>query len=68
MNTKLTARRKVAMEQLQKQLVLGTKPNKGDGVLGTTITQHKKDFPRIPLTQKDIERIKNEINKLKAII
>lgn len=64
----LTLRRKTAIQELEKQLKLGTKPNRGKdkppGAL--TITAFKKAVPRIPLTEKDIKRIKKTIQILKT--
>jgi hypothetical protein len=65
-NETLTLRRKTAIEQLEKQLKSGTKPNRGKNKPeGTTATAFKKQVPRIPLTSKDIKRIKSTIAILK---
>lgn len=61
MNAKAKARRKATLERLEKQLVDGTKPNRGT-------TQEKKDTPRIPITEKDRKRIEKEIEVLKTRI
>lgn len=64
-NETLTLRRKTAIEQLEKQLQLGTKPNRGiNKPDGMTITAYKKANPRLPLTPKDIKRIKSTISFL----
>ncbi len=61
--------RRKTLFQLEKQLVSGTKPNRPkERVEGKTITQQKKDTPRIPLNEKDIARITKEINTLKERI
>lgn len=54
-------RRKVAKEQLERQLKLGTKPNRGT-------TKEKKANKRIPLTERDIHRIKKTISNLEIKI
>lgn len=69
MNESLTLRRKTAIEQLEKQLELGTKPNKairGNIPDGMTATAYKKKFPRLSLTPKDTKRINNTIAILKT--
>lgn len=54
----LLERRKTAKARLEAQLKSGLKPNK----FGTT--KEKKEHPKIPLTDKDMERIKREIQIL----
>lgn len=54
-------RRIEAKKQLEKQLKMGTKPNRGT-------TKEKKDSPRIPLTEKDIKRIKTRVYNLQTKI
>ncbi len=65
----LTLRRKNAIEQLEKQLTLGSKPNRGkDCPEGMTVTAFKKAVPRIPLRPQDIKRIKKTVAILKQKI
>jgi len=56
---KILERRKVAKEQLIKQLSLGTKPNRGT-------TKERKANRRIPLTSKDILRINKTIANIES--
>lgn len=58
---KILERRKLAKEQLEKQLKMGTKPNRGT-------TKEKKANKRVPLTEKDINRIKRTIGNLEVKI
>lgn len=55
-------RRTVAKATLQKQLLSGLKPNK----FGTT--KEKKQNPKLPLTEKDVARIKKTIQNLERKI
>ncbi len=58
---KLYERRKLAKEQLEKQLASGKKPNRGT-------TKEKKANPKIPLTEKDISRIRKTIANIEKKI
>ena len=61
MDTYTKERRKSVITRLEKQLKDGTKPNKGTA-------QERKDNPFIPLTDKDVTRIKKDIEILKTRI
>jgi hypothetical protein len=61
MTVKAKARRRIALQQLENQLLLGIKPNRGT-------TAEKKLTPSIPLEEKDVKRIKKEIETLKTRI
>jgi hypothetical protein len=66
---KLLQRRQNALLIQQEILALGTKRNKPAAPKdGKTITRQKKDNPRVPLTEKDIVRIKKEIAVLQSRI
>jgi hypothetical protein len=61
MTQKAKGRRKLALKQREEQLLAGTKPNRGT-------TAEKKLTPSIPLEEKDVKRIKKEIETLKTRI